>query len=65
MSIFDKNWVPSDKQKAWAEKFIWPLVVGMRILTSWYVSILWAFLIPYMFGQGLIFCVFFVVNSRL
>jgi hypothetical protein len=62
------EWVPSDKQKRDAERYIFPLVILVRVLTSWYSAAIWGTLLPlcfgYSIGTSLVFGVFTALLAR-
>lgn len=59
------NWWPNDKQRQWAEKFLYPSVLIMKHLTSWYSVLVWAFLLPYLNGQSIIYSAAISLGSSL
>ena len=63
MKIFDKNWVPTDEHKFWAERYILPLVYLSRLFTTWYIVLIWTFLLPFFIGESLLFCLGFALFS--
>ena len=55
----DKNfWSPTKNQRTFAEKYIWPLVLLSKLITTWYVVMFWSFIFPYILGQGILSCLF-------
>ncbi len=51
----EESWEDPDKgEKSFGEKFILPIVVVVRVMTSWYTAIVWGFFIPYFMGVPLL-----------
>jgi hypothetical protein len=42
-----------------AESIAWLVVVALKYLTSWYIVGIWAFLFPFLMGEGVFLSLFF------
>jgi len=51
------GWIPSRDQKRWAELLLWPIIQSFQLLTSWKLAWTWSFLLAYLIGQPIGFCI--------
>lgn len=45
-----------ERSKKILEKILWPIVLFMRLITSWYVTPLWVFGLGFVLGQPIWIC---------
>lgn len=50
-----------ERNKALLERILWPIVVFIRFITSWYVSPFWVFGLGLLFGQPTWLCLLMAV----